>query len=291
MGFHVLNIDNGELIYDYVECFEELSYIDFITDDTIIYQGEEHWKPFKVSENEKYKHFAKGWFRAGIQAQAIFREQATQAGFILDELNQDQKSFKSYTKNAENISIKRGDFLIRNYGNIEIDVKCRGFREKNGKLCFDFKCDDAIKHQNMQKFTNTPVLIAVYENRNDTPVEETVYLISIDDILTNKNITIHERYNIGECFQIPLDETSQGFDLIDITHNKNLKRKNKTHSVKEKRIECPNAYAKWTIEDDNNLEMLYCEGKTISEICHFFGRNGGSIRARIKKLELKEKYD
>ncbi|WP_062055741.1 hypothetical protein [Aquimarina longa] len=97
MGYHVINITNGVLQHDYVE----LSYIDFITKDSIIYQGESHWKPFKVSESKQYKQFSEGWYRAGIQAQEVFKEQAMSNGLILEELNQDQKSFKLYTKNAK----------------------------------------------------------------------------------------------------------------------------------------------------------------------------------------------
>ena len=144
MGFHIVNIENVILKKDYVESFEELAFIDFITKDSIIYQGEEHWKPLKISDSKKYENFSKGWFRAGIQAQELFNEQAIDNGFILEELNQDQNSFKLYTSNAEKKSIKRGDFLIRNYANIEIDIKYRGFKKINGNQYFDFKCEDAI---------------------------------------------------------------------------------------------------------------------------------------------------
>ena len=101
MGFHIINIENGVLKKDFVESYEEISYIDFITENSITYQGEEHWVPFKISESKKYEHFSKGWFRAGIQAQEIFKIQAINNGYILEELNQDQNSFKLYTTNAE----------------------------------------------------------------------------------------------------------------------------------------------------------------------------------------------
>ncbi|SFU42085.1 Protein of unknown function [Pustulibacterium marinum] len=65
----------------------------------------------------------------------------------------------------------------------------------------------------------------------------------------------------------------------------------KSYSVDEKRKTHPNAYRPWTHEDDNRLELLYCEGKSTIELSQLFGRNKGAIRSRIKKLELKEKYD
>ena len=73
----------------------------------------------------------------------------------------------------------------------------------------------------------------------------------------------------------------------------NLKGKRgakKAYSKAEKQVKNKNAYEKWTEETDEQLEKLFCEGKTVAELSQIFGRNGGAIRSRIKKLELKEKY-
>jgi hypothetical protein len=290
MGYHIVNLENNKLKHDYVETYEELSYIEFITNDTIIYQGEEHWKPYRVEDSESYKNFAKGWYRAGVQAQELFKVQATNSGYILEMLNQDQKSFRSYTSNVNSISIKRGDFLIRNFGNIEIDVKCRGFREYKGQKSFDFKCEDANKHQNMEGFTNIPILIAVYENVNNRPLEDNIYMFSIDKLIESKEIEIHHRDGIGKCYRIPLSFTIKGFSLIDDTY-KNMVDTPSVHDFIElQRQTHKNAYSKWTKEDDEKLEILFCEGHSISELSKIFDRNNGAIRSRINKLDLKEKY-
>lgn len=288
MGIHIVNIENGKLRHDYVESYEELSLVEFITKDSIVYQGEEEWKPTKISESKIYKHFSEGWFRAGIQAQELFKKQATKQGFILEELNQDQKSFKSYTSNANNIPIKRGDFLIRNFGNIEVDVKCRGFRNVNDVMCFDFKMEDAIKHTNMQKFTNTPILIAIYENQNNSPLDEKVYFFSIDRLVNNKQIKKHFREGIGECFRIPIKFLDEGFGLIKKTFEANFTNGIKTSKVTEDKPEYNLEYEKWTPENDEKLKSLYYEGYSINRLSIVFGENNFSIRARIKKLGLNE---
>ncbi len=64
----------------------------------------------------------------------------------------------------------------------------------------------------------------------------------------------------------------------------------KGYTLSEKREKNKNAYLPWTNEDDNKLELLFCEGKNVKELSEIFGRNNGSIQSRIKKLELKEKY-
>lgn len=64
----------------------------------------------------------------------------------------------------------------------------------------------------------------------------------------------------------------------------------KAYSVEDIRQKHPQAYARWTEEDDARLEQLYCEGKKNKELAVIFGRDPGAIASRIKKLELKEKY-
>ena len=50
--------------------------------------------------------------KIGIRAQHLFKKQADKEGFILEDLNQNQESFKIYTNNVDK-SIKRGDYLVR----------------------------------------------------------------------------------------------------------------------------------------------------------------------------------
>lgn len=64
-----------------------------------------------------------------------------------------------------------------------------------------------------------------------------------------------------------------------------------TYTKAEKQQVHKNAYEKWTEEDDEKLELLFCEGKTVKELMNIFARNEGAIKSRIKKLELREKYD
>ena len=66
--------------------------------------------------------------------------------------------------------------------------------------------------------------------------------------------------------------------------------KNKAYSVEKIRETHKQAYSPWTTEDDDKLELLFCEGKKVKELAQIFERNAGAINSRIKKLELKEKY-
>lgn len=213
MGFHIINIDNNELVHQYAKNEYELAILD-IREDTIIYQGESHWIPEKVIDSKKYAIWANDWYRAGIKAQEIFKKQAKKNNLILEELFQDQESFKSYTEAVKKVPIKRGDFLIRNIRNLEIDVKCRKFYEVNGQLVFNFKVQHYYMHKNMMDFTKTPIIIAVYENIDNIPNSNNLRMFSIEWIQENK-LNIENFKNIGKCFQIPVKETFEGFELLE----------------------------------------------------------------------------
>lgn len=72
--------------------------------------------------------------------------------------------------------------------------------------------------------------------------------------------------------------------------NKKEDADEKSYSVEKIRETHKQAYQPWTQDDDNKLEILFCEGKKVKELTKIFGRNDGAISSRIKKLELKEKY-
>ena len=291
MGFHIVNLKDKKIEHIYVETQDKLAELDNITEDSIIYQGEKHWIPVRVGSDKRYENYSKDWYRAGIKAQELFKKQAKEKQIILEELNQDVKSFKPYFVCKKFIPIKRGDYLIRNFGNIEVDVKCRTFYDTNNGKVFNFKCEDVEKHLNMQDFTKTPILIAVYKRIKDTVVEDTPHFISINTIKSNES-SLEKEYiykeNTGWCFRIPLNLTSQTFAYIKEIYNQGSK--SKSYTYKEERVSHPNAYKKWTTDEDELLEKLYCEQASTKSLCDAFGRNQGAIINRIEKLELKVKY-
>jgi len=63
-----------------------------------------------------------------------------------------------------------------------------------------------------------------------------------------------------------------------------------SYTLDDIREQHPQAYLPWSTEDDEKLEALFCEGKTVKELANIFQRKAGAISSRIKKLELREKY-
>jgi len=50
----------------------------------------------------------------------------------------------------------------------------------------------------------------------------------------------------------------------------------------------PNAYSRWSDEDDRQLKRLFDEGKSIEELMSIFQRNRGSITSRLRKVGATE---
>ena len=62
----------------------------------------------------------------------------------------------------------------------------------------------------------------------------------------------------------------------------------KAYSVEDFRKKYPNAYKGWTAEEDKDLIKRYMTGESVEDLMEAFGRQRGSIRARIVKLGLVE---
>ena len=289
MGYHIINITENGIKSEYIKDIKDLMYLNTITEGSIIYQGEEHWTPLQI-KNTEFKSYCIDWYRAGLKAQEYFKIQAKEEGLILEELMQDKVSFQQYLISNKHIAIKRGDFLVRNYGNLEIDVKCRSFRYlSNGELSFRFSCKDVEKHLNMQKYTQTPIIIAVYQRNGDKFIAKTPYFISIDKI-KDLSSTLGKVFveNVGECYEVSVKLTKQSFDYITDFDRYDIR---KTYSIDKKKKNYPNNGKKWTTEEDDKLEVLYCEKTKIIDICNILERSKTAILLRIDKLELREKYD
>lgn len=67
--------------------------------------------------------------------------------------------------------------------------------------------------------------------------------------------------------------------------------KEKAYTFDEIRTIHKDAYKPWIKELDDELMVMYFEGAQVKDLSKHFGRTKGAIRARVKKLELKELYD
>lgn len=218
MGYHIIISNNTNRIDShYIENIEELAIVDNLTQNTIIYEGEKHWTPVAIGADDKYSNYLKDWFCAGIRAQNLFKELAQNNQLIVEDISQDQESFKQYTDSAPT-SIKRGDFLIRNARNIEIEVKCRTLYtacDATKSCYYKISFSETKKLDAMQKITGIPIIVAFFTRSGRQPLAETLKMISISKIMKEAKLkkVWYEEKNKDYC--VPLSLMEDGFTLID----------------------------------------------------------------------------
>lgn len=211
MGYHVIyGTESGELKTDYAETEEEL--LEFpLTKECIIYNGLHEWKPRRLGDSRDLEILTEDWFKAGRKAEKLFYTQANEK-YILEKLSQDLLSFESY-RSADGHWLKRGDFLLRDVYNLEIEVKCLTIENE----CFLLKCTHHFNHKNMQDKSNIPVVFAIYERENDNVASPELRMISnyrIEELRQEKKLK-YQTIDGKKFYRIPVSETKPGFELIE----------------------------------------------------------------------------
>lgn len=116
----------------------------------------------------------------------------------------------------------------------------------------------------------------------------------IDEIELMIDNYLKEKMEIS-YLEVPLGRKELEERIIEkypVKYNNIRKRgsEERSYNFAEVRRDFENAYMTWSKEEDEKLEILFCEKKSVKELSTIFGRNSGAIRSRINKLELKEKY-
>ena len=122
------------------------------------------------------------------------------------------------------------------------------------------------------------------------PTEQKDFYIKITESKKTNNVFEHHRVMV---FDEDIEDFMVSFTQCLANYHK-LKEaqliENKPKTFSEIQKKYPNAYMPWTAKDDEKLESLYCEKKTVKQLALIFDRKEGAIESRIKKLGLKDKY-
>ena len=108
----------------------------------------------------------------------------------------------------------------------------------------------------------------------DYPGSSHIHLMHISNVEE-----IKESGSLKKRFSIP---------QINGIHKATLDDDDPEITVKEKYYK--NVSTPWTLEQDDELTVMYCEGVNERDMARHFKRTTGGIKSRIKKLELADKY-
>jgi hypothetical protein len=153
-----------------------------------------------------YPHFA-----AGKKAEQLFEQMAYENGWTVEKIPQDRSSFDKYAKHSAR-GIKRGDYIVRNLRNTEVEVKCFS-RSRWRTPGYLLKYSHVKRHEGMQELTDTPVVFAIFERRGRNPVRESLHMIPLSALTgrRSREITYVQK---NKSLHIPLASMYPGFELL-----------------------------------------------------------------------------
>jgi hypothetical protein len=157
-----------------------------------------------------YPHYV-----AGERAERHFEELCGPAGYILERIRQDRKSFAQYASGAPS-RVKRGDYIVRNLRNAEVEVKCFSPRRYRRGECFVIKYHQIKAHEAMERLTGEPIIFAIFERRGRDVVEGSLRMMPLRELtpISRRHPDVfYDKPNRSLC--IPLDVMYPAFEYFE----------------------------------------------------------------------------
>lgn len=150
--------------------------------------------------------------------------------------------------------------------------RCKGMEYDEVTLTADFVTEEKVKKlvEEIGK-----------EKINTNKLSEEINLLYVAVTRTKQKLNI----------PVELLPASKINPVIPASEDDAIKEHEKKYSVQGTRLKVKNAYFPWTLDEEDRLTEMFCEGAPIKEIAKRLGRSTGSITSRVEKLELREIYD
>lgn len=228
----------------------------------------------------------------GVGRDITFREwkdyflQMLQMGYI--EIAYDEECHLKVTEMGRNILLNRSHVdLVRFIPEEVLNNKKRKSRkpivqgnqgDKNLEVLFERlrKLRQALAEKN-----HWPAYVVMSDKSLHALVAEQP--ITLEEFGNVFGIGKYKREAYGEIFISLIKEFQNEFGIIKT--EKNIEDTLQVSYMDRQKQLYDHAYAPWTKEDDDYLVELYKQGKSTKELMKIFGRNFGSIKSRLKKLQ------
>jgi hypothetical protein len=166
-----------------------------------------------------YRWIFEPQFLAGERAEQHFEKLSEMKGYILEKIPQDKNNFDKYKNNSEN-HIKRGDFLVRNLKNLEVEVKCftkrkyEATREFPAVECYVIAYSHIKRHAEMVNITGEPVVFAIFERNGREVLENSLRMIPLKELTGRRKDGIFYDKQI-KCVSVPLNTMYPNFSYFE----------------------------------------------------------------------------
>jgi len=194
------------------------------------------------------------------------------------------KSIKE--KHVENDQKEKADMIFSTVH------KSKGMEYDSVQLVEDFLTEEKLERY-LKEFKEDEIMIS--------KLNEEINLLYVAVTRTKNSIYIPEKLmpiEFAPSSQIhvirdkPETERKDNIDVKTKISNKlnEMPANEKAYTVENIRTKYKDAYSPWTVELDDELTIMYCEGVNSKDMAKHFGRTRGAILSRIRKLELEELY-
>lgn len=236
---------------------------------------------------------------------------------IKDKLIKEMRNIEEleeYIEKTEDVQLGMMVEIVKQYGNeipgiiktikekhIETDEKekaemifstvhrCKGMEYDAVQLVNDFISEEKLKNlKPEEKVLNKSKLneeinllyVAITRTRNTLYIPETLMpvefpkspYIKVTKVLSTDETPEVLPKTLKDIFKAPIVSIDKAYDVAEI------------------RTKHKGAYKPWTVDLDEELTKMFCEGISGKDLAIHFGRTPGAISSRIKKLELREIY-
>ena len=161
-------------------------------------------------------------YYAGTRAEEIFMQQAHEARWPMERISQEKETMGIY-KDVAGASVKRGDFICRNCGHAEIEVKCKTkYSSRNVGDYYMIEYSHIKRHQRMKdEITSAPVVFAFYERKGRSVLMDTLRMIDLSFLLGSRDYKNGRLYDKRtKCIMVPFRYTRERFEVLDILSKK-----------------------------------------------------------------------
>lgn len=171
--------------------------------------------------------------------------------------------------------------------------RCKGMEYDVVQLVSDFITEEKLEKLAEESNGDNLSLSRLNEEINllYVAVTRTKNKIHIPETLIPKNFPVspHIIIHRNESKKYFKENYNNDFTNFKIA-GKNKTIAEKAYSAESIRKSHKFAYRPWTEMLDDELTVMYCEGKEIKDISKYFGRTEGAVRSRIEKLDLERIY-
>ena len=213
MGYHIITQQQDGLTSVFVEHLDELVKLNEIAADSVVYQAPFDHKPMRLFEHPSLQDYCNIEKRLTRRAELLFEQLALQQGYVLQRINQDEKSHARYRELIGDHP-KRSDYLVMNLANTEVDVHCLQMHlSPQGEYYYLNKNDVETHLQTLNK-TGRRLVFLIFQRDRDGQLSETYGMIDARQLVKCPIVS----YEGKPQYQFTPKQLTVGLRLLDENH-------------------------------------------------------------------------